>query len=197
MSSLKEPIHGVPFADLLNELYAHAFPGAPGQSDEFTLPLLLREYIAYALAVYYQCEHCQHHHARAITQELKKQPGARWSWESYLLDVVLYTRIEKRNISDLEWERWQRDWRQFLERLGPSYAPVGHLVAFAIGTARNDEPLVRFEAADMLATCTDTHTMRGVLRDVIRVVAFMKAATTINRIIPMYGELVQQCAEKR
>lgn len=52
------PLLGFAFNDVLNELHQLVFEGVPGESPPFELTLLEREYIAYLLACYYQCEHC-------------------------------------------------------------------------------------------------------------------------------------------
>ena len=62
--SANPPILGRAFNDVLTELHAHVFTGVPGESDPFMLTLLEREYLAFALACYYQCDHCERHHAR-------------------------------------------------------------------------------------------------------------------------------------
>ena len=51
------PLLGFAFNDVLNELHQLVFEGVPGESPPFELTLLEREYIAYVLACYYQCEH--------------------------------------------------------------------------------------------------------------------------------------------
>ncbi len=196
-----EPIHGQAFAEILAELYAHTFPGAPGQSDPFTLPVLLREYIAYALSVYYHCDKCQTHHKRTIERELKKanasqcpsggQGGSDWPWEALILDMVLYTRIEYKNICEDEWARWKRDWLVFVSKLG-AQSIVAHLVAFAIAAARNDTQLLAHEQDAIRAAYLDRETLQGVLRDIMRVVGFMKAATTINRVTPVFNRILHE-----
>lgn len=53
-NTMKTPvIPGSAFAEILEELHAHAFEGSPGESDPFVLTFLEREYIAYVLALYY------------------------------------------------------------------------------------------------------------------------------------------------
>jgi hypothetical protein len=197
----KAPIHGQPFADILGELYAHAFRGAPGQADPHTLSLAERECMAYALAIYYQCEHCQAHHERAIKHAVA-HPGAAGeeegaapahdiahTWRRTILGAVLFTRVESRNIGKEEWAEWQADWRLFTRRAGVD-ADVANLTALAIATARDDEKLLALMRETVCGMWPDAEVRLGVLRDVMRVVAFMKAATTINRVLHKYDRML-------
>lgn len=68
----RQPVLGHAFNDVLMELHAHVFHGVPGESDPFVLTMLDREYIAFVLACYYQCEHCRAYHARAIERERRQ-----------------------------------------------------------------------------------------------------------------------------
>ncbi len=189
----KQPIHGQPFADVLGELYAHALTGAPGESDPFTLPLLHRECMAYGLAVYYQCEHCQTHHQREILKAQKTHPGVHFGWESRIIDTVLYARFDKMTISSLEWVRWEFNWSKFVSRLDPVYADIAHLVLFTIAAARDDKGLMQLEARQLAERYTNEHELCNVMRDVMRVMGFMKAATSINRIIPDLTAIATSC----
>jgi len=196
----KTPIHGQPFADILGELYAHAFRGAPSEADPHTLSLLERECMAYALAVYYQCEHCQVHHGKAIRQAIERdgagaaEPhGIAQTWRRTILGTVLFTRVDGRYIGKEEWEEWKTDWRLFGHKAGID-AGVANLVALAIATARDDGLLLAHIRETVCAAYPDPQVRLGVLRDVMRVVAFMKAATTINRVLPKYDRLLE-CQE--
>ncbi len=201
----KVPIHGQPFADILSELYAHAFRGAPGQSDPHTLSLLQRECMAYALAIYYQCEHCQVHHERAIKQEIERtaprDAGAdttglhdlSQTWRRTILGTVLFTRVDGRGIGKEEWEEWKTDWRLFVRKSGIN-ADVANLAAFAIATARDDEYLLAHIGETICAAYPDREFRLGILRDVMRVVAFMKAATTVNRVLAKYDRILDSVA---
>ncbi len=200
----KTPIHGQPFADILAELYAHAFRGAPGQSDPHTLSLLQRECMAYALAIYYQCDHCQVHHEKAIQQAIERENTARredsadtagvqdlsQSWRRTIFGTVLFTRVDGRRIGKQEWEEWKIDWHLFIRKPGVN-ANVANLTALAIATARDDEQLLAHVRETICAGYSDQEVRLGVLRDVMRVVAFMKAATTINRVLSKYDHILQ------
>ena len=73
-------------------------------------------------------------------------------------------------------------------------ADVANLVAFAIATARDDECLLTYMRQTICDTYSDPEVRLGVLRDVMRVVAFMKAAITINRVLPKYDRILD-CRE--
>jgi hypothetical protein len=178
-------IPGDAFTSVLQELHAHAFTGVPNESDPFVLSALRREYIAYALAIYYQCDHCQEHHEKAVLREMRRENEVDWPWNQLVKDMVLYARIEKKNVSEAEWARWSHNWTRFIKKLGPTHGCIAHLVALAIGLSRADEPLMRFEWAAICASYTDNNRLKGVVRDVARVVVFMKAATTANRVAPI------------
>ena len=206
MPSQVEPLCGQAFDHILAELYTQTFPGVPGQSDPFTLPVLLREYVAFALAVYFHCEECQTHHRDAIGAELKMreasqgtggahQAALHWSWEPAMLDILLYTRIELRNLCEEEWTRWKRDWSVFVDKLGPN-ARVAHLVAFAIAAARDDKLLLMHEEQAIRVLYPDYEVLQGVLRDIVRVVGFMTAATSIYRVTPEFGRILAERQEE-
>ena len=66
MIKTKTPLLGWAFSDVLNELHQIVFEGIPGETPPFELTVLEREYIAYVLACYYQCNHCLEFHERAV-----------------------------------------------------------------------------------------------------------------------------------
>lgn len=188
----KVPIPGNAFSGVLQELHAHAFSGVPGESDSFTLPILLREYIAYALAIYYQCDHCQEHHQAAVERELRRAQEPDWQWKSMILEVVLFTRAAKRNISPAEWAHWRYEWSRFARSLGSIRSCLASHIAFAIGIARADEDLMRFGWSAVSATYADQGKLEGAIRDIVRVVVFMKAATSEFRTIPVIKLLLAE-----
>lgn len=175
-------IPGSAYDEVLQELHAHAFTGVPGESDPFTLGILEREYIAYALALYYQCDHCQDHHGAAVARELRRAKVADWPWRSTIEKIVLFTRTEKRWVSAAEWARWEHEWVRFTHVLGNEHALVASHVALAIGIARADKDLITFAWSAVGAAYPDPQRLLGMLRDVIRVVVFMKAATSEFRV---------------
>jgi hypothetical protein len=184
-SILKQPILGQAFNDVLTELHAHVFTGVPGESDPFVLGLLEREYLAYVLACYYQCEHCRRHHERAVERE-RRVAGARdWNWQDELIKATLFLRVAREDVAPVEWEQWRRSWRLFAQRLDTRHPRLACFMAFAVGIARNDEDLMDIAFASISGAETDDETLKGIIRDIDRVVIFMKAATSKNRTDPV------------
>lgn len=176
-------VTGSPFNDALAYLHEHAFTGVPGESDPFTLPLLDREFIAYALSCYYQCDHCQEHHQRAIDRLLKKEPLG-WAWRHEVVKTVLFLRAEKAAISPVEWEHWMIEWVRFARPMDELRLGLICTIAYAIGFARDDKDLLDF-AFNGMAGKFDPDYLRGAIRDIVRVAIFMKAATSKNRVEPV------------
>jgi hypothetical protein len=175
-------IPGSAYDEVLQELHAHAFTGVPGESDPFTLSLIEREYIAYALALYYQCDHCQEHHGAAVARELRKTQAEEWPWRPTIEKIVLFTRTEKQWVSAAEWARWENEWLRFTHVLGAEHALLASHVAFAIGIARADRDLINFAWTAVSASYADRQRLLGMLRDVVRVTVFMKSATSEFRV---------------
>jgi AhpD family alkylhydroperoxidase len=185
VQAVRESIQGRPFNDVLNELHAHTFSGSPGESDPFTLSELEREYIAFALAVYYQCDHCQVYHERAIERIRAKSNAVPWGWQSEFIRVVLYLRTSKHNVSPMEWDGWMDSWRGFAGRIHHRQPGLACCVAYAVGIARADENLMDMSFESLRKLYPDGSTLLGVIRDIDRVVVFMKAATSKNRTDPI------------
>lgn len=191
-------ITGAAFDDVLNELHAHAFSGVPGESRAFTLSLLEREYVAYTLARYYQCGHCIQHHGTQITRALRQGksndatcpatvaapgPASSWPWDKKLDTALLYLRLEKPKMSDDEWSRWEHYWREYTDRVRDEHDFCLSVVAYAVGIARADKPLMDFIFPYLSQRYPDNKTLDGVILDIARVVVFMTAATTKNRVM--------------
>lgn len=183
--AVRESIQGQPFNDVLNELHAHTFSGSPGESDPFTLSELEREYIAYALGLYYQCEHCHQYHERVAERLRKKQGAPIWAWQDELLKVVLFLRTSRSSVSTMEWDGWTGAWRRFANRLDYRQRGLACTIAYAIGIARADEHLMDIAFESLRGNYDDDMTLLGVIRDIDRVVVFMKAATSKNRTDPI------------
>ncbi|EXJ15416.1 hypothetical protein [Imhoffiella purpurea] len=191
--ALRESIQGQPFNDVLNELHAHTFSGVPGESDPFTLSELEREYIAYALALYYQCDHCHQYHGRAI-QRIRKQSNCEdWDWQSEFVKVVLFLRTSYSSVSTLEWKGWIHAWRGFASRINRHQSGLACNIALAIGIARADEHLMEIAFESLKTLYADSQTLLGVVRDIDRVVVFMKAATSKNRTDPILKRQLKTC----
>ena len=181
----QEPILGQAFNDVLTELHAHVFAGVPGESDPFVLGMLDREYIAYVLACYYQCEHCEKYHGRAIERERRKLGAAEWKWKKELIRATLFLRTCRAEVSETEWHEWEQSWRSFAKRIDVRHPGVACYIAYAVGIARNDEDLMDLAFGSINASFTDDEALKGVIRDIDRVVIFMKAATSKNRTDPI------------
>ena len=193
VQAVRESIQGQPFNDVLNELHAHTFSGAPGESDPFTLTELDREYIAYALATYYQCDHCQQYHGRVI-ERLRAQAGTKpWAWQTEFLKVTLFLRTSRSHVSTMEWGAWVEAWRRFAIRLHHRHPGLACNVAYAIGIARADENLMEIAFESLKTLYQDPQTLLGVIRDIDRVVVFMKAATSKNRTDPIVRRQLKTC----
>lgn len=189
---MKEPasIPGTGFSDVFQELYQHAFTGAPGVSDPFTLSILDREYIALALAYYYQCEHCQQHHSQSVVRELRRARATEWAWKAAIIKSVVFTRIDKRDVSAAEWAVWSYELSRFARTLPADYRDLPSYIGYAIGVARDDEELIAFTWSTISAKYAEPEQLLGVVRDIQRVVLFMKAATSENRIAPIIENLL-------
>ena len=179
------PILGRAFNDVLTELHAHVFTGVPGESDPFVLNLLGREYLAFVLACYYQCDHCQRHHERAIERERGRHDLPMWDWKKELIKVTLFLRIAKADVAPVEWREWEQSWRSFATRIDRHEERLACYIAYAMGIARNDEDLMDIAFASISAGHPDDEHLKGVIRDIDRVVIFMKAATSKNRTDPI------------
>jgi AhpD family alkylhydroperoxidase len=181
----KKTIIGQAFSDVLSELHAHVFIGVPGESDPFTLTMLEREYIAFAISLYYQCDHCEKFHARQIKLERKKAKCKKWDWKPELIKTTLFLRQSKVDLSDSEWQQWLGSWKLFAEKIHKRHRGLACYLAYAIGIARRDEDLMDLAHESIDAMHADDDTYRGVIRDIDRVVIFMKAATSKNRTDPV------------
>ncbi|MGD8308469.1 MAG: hypothetical protein PVG98_03430 [Chromatiales bacterium] len=181
----QQPVLGRAFNDVLAELHAHVFTGVPGESDPFVLSMLEREYVAYVLACYYQCDHCQHYHARAIERERRKLGSADWDWKKELVRAALFLRTSRDEVSRTEWHEWEQSWRGFAKRIDLRHRTLACYIAYAIGIARNDGDLMDLAFGSLNAAHPEDETLKGVVRDIDRVVIFMKAATSKNRTDPI------------
>ena len=170
---------------MLTELHAHVFTGVPGESDPFVLSMLEREYLAYVLACYYQCEHCQRHHIRAVERERAAAEALAWDWKTELVKVTLFLRVARAEIAPVEWNQWLQSWRQFANRIDRHHPNLACYIAYTIGIARNDETLMDVAFESISNGENDIALLKGIIRDIDRVVIFMKAATSKNRTDPV------------
>jgi hypothetical protein len=181
----QEPILGSAFNDVLMELHAHVFTGVPGESDPFIMSMLVREYVAYVLSCYYQCEHCRTYHKRAVERERKRSSAKDWDWESALVRATLFLRVSKEYVSDVEWDQWVNAWRSFAGRIHARHNGLACYIAYAIGVARKDETLMDLGFTSIVQVHRTEEEVKGIIRDIDRIVIFMKAATSKNRTDPI------------
>ena len=191
--AVRESIQGQSFNDVLNELHAHTFSGSPGESDPFTLDELEREYIAFALSLYYQCEHCRRYHAKAIDRLRTGSGLPDWPWQAEFVKLILFLRTSKAGVSELEWEGWRQSWRGFASRVHHRHPGIACAAAYAVGISRADEPLMEMAFESLKDRYPDPATLLGVVRDIDRVVVFMKAATSKNRTDPIVRRQLGAC----
>jgi hypothetical protein len=191
--AVRESIQGQPFNDVLNELHAHTFSGSPGESDPFTLGELEREYLAYALALYYQCEHCRVYHGKAIDRLRAKAGLPDWPWQAEFVKLILFLRTSKAGVSELEWNGWRESWRRFAGRIHHRHPGLACAAAYAVGISRADESLMDMAFESLKDHHPDPATLLGVIRDIDRVVVFMKAATSKNRTDPIVRRQLGAC----
>ncbi len=190
----EQPVIGQPFVDILNELHGHVFGGVPGESDPFTLTLIEREYISFALALYYQCDHCQSYHERKIAQIHQRLNIPKWEWQEEIKKMVLFLCIEKSAVCEAVWVVWEKVWRKFGERIERRHEGLACHTAYAIGIARNDVALMDFAFESIRAKNETLERTSGIVRDIDRVVVFMKAATSKNRTDPIIQQHLASCA---
>jgi AhpD family alkylhydroperoxidase len=181
MNKTSKPLLGWAFNDVLNELHQHVFEGVPGESEPFELTLLEREYIAYVLACYYQCEHCLVFHERAVRVARRKQQSAEWNWQDDLVSATLFLHLDGGKLSAIEWQRWLKTWQDFANRIDLRHPCLASYLAYAVGIARHDQNLMDHAFTSISASIEDNNRLRGVIRDIDGVVVFMKAATSKNR----------------
>ena len=174
-------IPGSAFTEILQELHAHSFDGAPGESDPYVLSLLEREYVAYVLSLYYQCSHCQKFHKRAVERIRSKENTMPWSWNDELAKTVLFLRVSRSSISDTEWRLWKVSWKNFAQRVDKRHPGLACCIAYAVGIARADKDLMDLAFQSISLRYPNKDILTNVIKDIDRVTIFMKAATSKNR----------------
>ena len=181
MIKTSAPLLGWAFNDVLNELHQLVFEGVPDESDPFELSQLEREYIAYVLACYYQCERCLEFHERAVRVARRKEKSPDWSWQDEMISATLFLHLDGRKLSAIEWQRWLKTWTDFAKNINSRHDGLASYIAYAVGIARNDKSLMDHAFASISASIEDNNRLKGVVRDIDGVVIFMKAATSKNR----------------
>lgn len=178
------PLLGWAFNDVLNELHQLVFSGIPGESDPFELTHLEREYIAFALACYYQCGRCLEFHERAVNLARRKEKSTEWGWKEELVNATLFLHLDGQKLSNLEWQQWLKAWGAFAKRIHYRHPGLAFYIAYAIGIARHDKNLMDHVFGFISASVTDNNKLKSLIRDIDGVVIFMKAATSKNRSDP-------------
>ena len=181
MTKTSKPLLGWAFNDVLTELHQLVFEGVPGESEPFELTLLEREYIAYVLACYYQCEHCLTFHDRAIRVARRKAKSADWKWQDELISATLFLHLDGGKLSAIEWQHWMTKWVEFAQRIDLHHPCLASYLAYAVGIARHDKNLMDHAFTSISASIEENDRLKGVIRDIDGVVVFMKAATSKNR----------------
>jgi AhpD family alkylhydroperoxidase len=184
MMKTSKPLLGWAFNDVLNELHQHVFEGVPDESEPFELTLLEREYIAFVLACYYQCDHCLTFHERAVRVARRKEKSVDWSWQDDLVSATLFLHLDGRKLSAVEWRRWLETWENFAQGVDQHHPCLARYIAYAVGIARHDTSLMDHSFTAISASIEDNDRLKGVVRDIDGVVVFMKAATSKNRSDP-------------
>lgn len=184
MVKTKTPLLGWAFNDVLNELHQLVFEGVPGESAAFELTLLEREYIAFVLACYYQCERCLDFHERAVNAARVKAGSPGWKWKQELINATLFLHLDGTKLSPIEWQQWLVAWSAFARRIHARHPGLACYFAYAIGIARNDQNLMNHAFGSISASIEDDEKLKGAIRDIDGVVIFMKAATSKNRSDP-------------
>lgn len=192
MKKTATPLLGHSFTDVLNELHQLVFVGIPGESDPFELTALEREYVAFLLACYYQCDHCIRFHERAVNIARKKDNAHGWAWRDELISATLFLHLDGRKLSEIEWQRWVKTWNDFATRLNKRHENLAGYLAYAIGIARHDENLMDCAFKFLSDAVPDNARLKGIIRDIDGVVVFMKAATSKNRSDPTIYRHLQE-----
>jgi len=164
-------------------MHMMVFNGTDGEEQWDTyLDLRQKEYVALALAQYYQCDHCITHHLKAIEKlGIKEQKTLRKNISS----IILFLRIDTRTISNSEKEHWINAWHRFSDKIATTSgdAATPYLIGLAIGIARNDEFLIDFCGKDMERILKDQMIeVRPAIGELESIVIFMKAAASKNRV---------------
>ncbi len=197
MSHPSQSLTGQMFDDELAFFMSHALgANQDGSTDPYVLSQIERERIAWAVALYYQCDHCNHHHHRVIVALQKKTGEAPWPWDVYLRRLVFFfTRVKKADVTPEEWGEREEQWQRFIHMLGKEHGRIAALAMLAIALARDDKDLVVQAFATIGDLCADIEKIDNVVRDVFRITVAMKAATTKFRIEQEIKEEVAKLRE--
>jgi len=171
-------------SDLMNLMHGIVFQGTDGEETWDTyLELRQKEYIALALAQYYQCDHCVSYHLSAVC---KLETISRTCISENINAMVLFLRIDTRQIGKSEKDHWIKAWKRFayMVSLENKDSLLPYFISLAIGIARNDDFLIEFSGTEIKQVLSEQGgDVRAVIGELEALVIFMKAAASKNRII--------------
>lgn len=171
-------------SDLMNIMHMMAFEGTDGEEKWDTyLTLKQKEYIALGLAQYYQCDFCVKYHTAALS---KVERIGRSTLTKNVNSMILFLRIDTRNVGESEQEYWRAAWQKFAQSLstGSEDHSIPYLMGLAIGIARNDEFLIDLCGNEVKKLFAHKEIdVRGAIGELESVVIFMKAAASKNRVV--------------
>lgn len=183
------PVH---VSDLMNLMHMIVFKNTDGEEQyDSYLSLKQKEYVALCLAQYYQCDHCIEHHLSSLCQ-LEK--SSETSLCNNVNSMVLFLRIDSRNIGASEKEHWIKAWKRFthMVSLESKDEMLPYLIGLAIGIARDDEFLIQFCGPEVTQRFSEKGIdARAAVGELESVVIFMKAAVSKNRVVDKVEKLFQ------
>lgn len=169
------------------------FNGTDGEEKwETHLSLKQKEYVAYGLAQYYQCDHCIDHHFKTIC---KLENEGYKALAKNVTSMMLFLRIDIADISEHESKQWIKSWNKFSLKIANSSDDdaIPHLIGLAIGIARNDDFLIQL-CGSKITSIYDQHPIkiRKIVGELEAVVIFMKAAASKNRVVSSLNKLLSE-----
>jgi len=185
-------LQGNTFLDILQELHQAVFKSVPDETDPFILTERRREYVAYVLAMYYDCGVCEKFHSRKIQDLQKTSQFPNWKWRTKLDRTVLFLQTDKRYVSERLWSEWLAAWNEFVGSIDKYHPNLSAELLLAVGIARKDRALMKLAVRTLRKAIVDKGKVRMLVRDVDRVVVFMKSATGKNRTDAYLLELLEE-----
>lgn len=179
-------------SDLMNLMHMVVFNGTDGEEKwDSYLTMKQKEYVALGLAEYYQCNLCIKHHLKAVSRltDLGKT-----SLEKNVRSMVLFLRIDTRQVSESEKEHWMDAWQRFARKIATvtDDQAMPYLLGTAIGIARNDAFLIEFCGQEVKSILEQQGVdPQAAIGELEAVVIFMKAASSKNRVVDKVGRLFE------
>ena len=177
-------------SDVMNLLHMIIFSGTDGDEkwDTF-LTLKQKEYVALALAEYYQCEHCFDYHLSSLC---RLEDTGKTTLCKNINSMVLFLRIDSRTIGKSEKDHWVEAWKRFSKTVSLASKDdlLPYLIGLAIGMARDDAFLIEFCGSEVTKGFGEQgFDTRKAIGELEAVVIFMKAAASKNRIVDKVEKL--------